>query len=371
LSKVAHELEKLVNAFHPASPTRLEFERDFRKKLTETTNKYWEEAIAEAFGPLPLPDPKGQKGTAQPRGEFKDMTTRKAARTMLGVLDSQSKADLSMEQFSNFFIYGDGSPEKLDDLVLNKLDRKVLATSLNVPFFSSFLTDDFQRERLTWQQNLVVAVDEVLEHDGLETIGLAETSRMLCLNELISWVDNFAKEQHHKDVESAKLARFFFRYLLEQVSSRTDADNLTKSIHALLKREKRANASYLDFVHACVTTAHVPVEETSFLFGDEINYPIGVPAYGALWTRAYFNIVKQRTSDDVFRLLAVDLINPLIFETIHYSLSLFKSGRVFREATKQIKYIQDLEKYRDIIVKASLKYGPPPKKPTVSRVEIE
>src|SRR5690349_18381859 len=83
------------------------------------------------------------------------------------------------------------------------------------------------------------------------------------------------------------------------------------------------------------------------------------------WTLAYFNIVKQRSADDLFRLLAVDLINPLIFETIHYSLSLFKSGRVFREASKQIKHIQDLEKYRNIIAEAALKYGvQTPKKAT-------
>jgi len=252
--------------------------------------------------------------------------------------------------------------EKLEDLDLVSLDRSMLNTALNTPFCSYVLSQDYQRKRLTWQANLVQTVDNVLQHDGVTQFGLADASRVLCLNSLIKFVDDFAKEHHHKDADSVRLARFFFRYLLEQVSQRTDTENLTKSIHALLKREKRAQASYFDFVHACREIQKIEIEDKHILFSDSRAFPAAVVAYQDTWTLAYFNILKQRSADDLFRLLAVDLINPLIFETIHYSLSLFKSGRVFREASKQIKHIHDLEKYRNLIAEAAVKYGVQTKK---------
>jgi hypothetical protein len=61
-------------------------------------------------------------------------------------------------------------------------------------------------------------------------------------------------------------------------------------------------------------------------------------------------------ADDIFRVLAVELINPLIFETIHYSLNLFKSGKIFREAGKQLKFIKELTAYKEIINRAAEKY---------------
>jgi len=69
-----------------------------------------------------------------------------------------------------------------------------------------------------------------------------------------------------------------------------------------------------------------------------------------IWTRAYLNIVIHRCAQDIFRTLAVDMINPLIFETIHNSLNLFKTGRVFREANKQLKRTNELIAYRYLCI---------------------
>lgn len=69
----------------------------------------------------------------------------------------------------------------------------MLATALNTPFYSSFLSQDFSRQKLQWQANLAEAVDDVLEHNGLDHVGLPDEARRLCLNELIEFVDTFAK----------------------------------------------------------------------------------------------------------------------------------------------------------------------------------
>jgi len=61
-------------------------------------------------------------------------------------------------------------------------------------------------------------------------------------------------------------------------------------------------------------------------------------------------------SDDIFRILAVDLINPLVFESIHYSLNLFKGGKIFREASKQLKYINELQQYKKQLENAVEKF---------------
>jgi len=140
--------------------------------------------------------------------------------------------------------------------------------------------------------------------------------------------------------------------LLEQVAARTDEENLTKSLSALLLREKRASCSYFEFMYNCREVLKLHVEAPGF-FAKGQDFPVAITAYQDVWTKAYFNATKTRTADDMFRLLAVDLINPLIFETIHYSLNLFKSGRVHRESTKQLKVIAELEQHRDVIKKAA------------------
>lgn len=51
--------------------------------------------------------------------------------------------------------------------------------------------------------------------------------------------------------------------------------------------------------------------------------------------QAYLRAVAARTGDDIFRILSVRMLEPLIFECIQYSLNLFRSEKIVKEADKQ------------------------------------
>lgn len=44
-------------------------------------------------------------------------------------------------------------------------------------------------------------------------------------------------------------------------------------------------------------------------------------------------------------------------QAIHYSLNLFKSNKIQREAKRQLKHLKELQKYRKVLANASEKYG--------------
>jgi len=349
LTKVAKELEKLVNAFHPTSPVRLEFEKTLRNIIKDLTHRYWDNAVHKVYGPLSTRVTLDSVTSPIPP---KDSISVHLSRNLLSHLSFNSSHSAQTEEFASFLIYGDGSPDKLEDRILENLDRSILATALHTPFYSHILSQDYQNQKMKWQANLVETVERVLEHKPADDIaGLAYSAQKSAFDHLINFVETFA-ESHNRDSETAKLARFFFRYLLEQVAARTDEENLTKSLAALLLREKRAYADYFEFHHRCREVLKVAVEAPGF-FESGRNFPVPIVAYHDIWTKSYFEVVKARSSDDIFRLIAVDLINPLIFETIHYSLNLFKSGRVQRESSKQLKVLAELEHHRGVLAKAA------------------
>ena len=56
-------------------------------------------------------------------------------------------------------------------------------------------------------------------------------------------------------------------------------------------------------------------------------------------TQAYLGVVGARTSDDIFRILAVRMLDPLIFECLSFSLNMFRADKIVKEADKQSAYV--------------------------------
>lgn len=51
--------------------------------------------------------------------------------------------------------------------------------------------------------------------------------------------------------------------------------------------------------------------------------------------QAYLGVVGARTADDIFRILAVRMLDPLIFECLSFSLNMFRADKIVKEADKQ------------------------------------
>ena len=54
---------------------------------------------------------------------------------------------------------------------------------------------------------------------------------------------------------------------------------------------------------------------------------MSVTMFNPQWTQAYLDLLTRRVADDVFRIIAVRLLQPLVFESIQFSLTLFSGGK--------------------------------------------
>nr|WGU15254.1 dynamin superfamily protein [Variosea sp.] len=346
LTNVAKELEKLVMQFHPSSPTRLVFEKHIRQNIDAIVDKHWNKAIQTWFGDL-------KKIKEEPSSILqeapRDAEVRKHSANLLSALNVQATVPLKSD-FSSVVIYGDSTPDKIDDAMLKEASESTIRIGASSPFYQITFPEDYVNQRLIWQRNLTEAVATVAHKSELP-----EACRKQAIDDLLQFVEKAALGAGPTKSQHFVLAKYFFRYLLEKIADRTNQDRLTDSMQTMLNREKRALISYSDLLLSIRNNLPVPAEKSNSYFHSK-SYPVPVHAYSDLWTKSYFDVMKKRTSDDLFRVLAVELINPLIFETIHYSLNLFKSGKIFREAGRQLKFMKELTQYRDIIEKAAAKY---------------
>ena len=54
---------------------------------------------------------------------------------------------------------------------------------------------------------------------------------------------------------------------------------------------------------------------------------MSVTMFNPQWTQSYLDLLTRRVADDVFRIIAVRLLQPLVFESIQFSLTLFSGGK--------------------------------------------
>jgi len=173
---------------------------------------------------------------------------------------------------------------------------------------------------------------------------------------MLDFVENAATSSHQENIKEVRLAKLYFRFLLEKIAQKSDVDGLTKYVNSRIKLEKRASANYFDLFSKLRNELPLDIEHSNSFFQAQKNYPIQLEVFGNEFTSAYFKVLSDRLADDIFRLLAVDLINPLVLDAIQYSLNLFKSGKIFREAKSQLKYIHEISEHKKQLENAIEKF---------------
>lgn len=91
-------------------------------------------------------------------------------------------------------------------------------------------------------------------HTTLQKVDLATLSRQMMVEELLEFVDVAARSTK----KESEMAKFFFKYLIEKISSRMDDEGLSIGLRAMIRREKRAVADYFDFVNECQSLLKTP-----------------------------------------------------------------------------------------------------------------
>lgn len=151
--------------------------------------------------------------------------------------------------------------------------------------------------------------------------------------------------------EQSDLARAYFKFLLEKIATRIQDERLRSEMYGILERERRPMCDFLEVQNELAKAKKLPTSVSKFLFAMQHDENmVDVTMYNKEWTAAYSRVLTKRVSDDMFRIMSVRLLEPLIFECIQFSLNLFNSNStVIREAKLATKDADELEELKKIL----------------------
>merc|ERR1712070_1171161 len=146
------------------------------------------------------------------------------------------------------------------------------------------------------------------------------------------------------------------RFLLEKIALRIQSDGLEQECFGMVERERRPVCDFLELQNELSKQQTYP-KEFHWLFGDS-NKSFDVYLFNQEWTKAYLRVVSKRVTDDVFRIVAVRLLQPLVFECIQFTINLFsQGGKVKLEAKKSKKQLNELIECRDALQETYERFG--------------
>ena len=126
------------------------------------------------------------------------------------------------------------------------------------------------------------------------------------------------------EAEQAELAKLYFKYLLEKISTRIHEDTLRQEVLGMLDRERRPVTDFLELQNELAKTGMYPARVNPSGLLDELlvglfdnKNPItsdmrSVCMFNEDWTAAYVRVMTKRISDDIFRIMTVRLMEPLV-----------------------------------------------------------
>lgn len=354
LRPISGEVKKLVTSLHPLSPMRGDFESELEHNLGELVRDEIDRAITNNE---PLDQPK-DLSLELGKQQKNNSTDFEQSSFFNGVRDSYNKINGDgidkgkHNDFRKLTILGESDPQ-IDENELHDITVATHAMNSSVPFYRWKFPKDFNRRRVVWNEQLGFVIEDVLEVNKL-----ADKSRQYCIDQIIKFVEKEAERKNNTVDANTELAKGFFRYILNQIAERTDKENLVDSIKHMVAREKRPLADLTKMAYGSHRISKLPFNKRVGLFGEE-HFPVYMNIYGNIWNHAYVNdVLIPRIQTDVFRIIAVNLLDPLILDTIEQSLKFFQQKDFNRDQKEVNNKINRMNDYIKILREASEVYQP-------------
>jgi len=356
LSIVAKDLEFLVRELHPESSSRSEFEQQLRVKIKDLVksiiNPLRERHFAEfKVSALSPEDAKEDLDKLDPKD---DSELRSLANE---VLRKHRKTEsflqkINLDRLTRLFIFGDNVPDIISNRITQNLKIQYIEAGLLLSFFNFLMPKDQGKTRIYWQKSLASLIDDLIDPENPANIQNSVFSLMM--NELGVFINNIKID--HKDSSKTDLARKFGRFLFDKIGSNIFYTKLEPSISHHILAENRVMIDWNKLAFSLASDLKFP-----HIIGGISSIFLSVPSkniqiYGPEFTKAYFDTLIERISENLFRSFGVNLLNPIILECIKYSLKTFRGETISVEAASQGKKLAELKSYREVLVKAYYEY---------------
>lgn len=342
VKSVAAGMDKLVESLHPIAPTRITFERQMRERIHETVQAKVLSLIEKNFTGLPptysnvLPE----TSTTTPIDTTRCLNAfRKATRT----IDGQKALywDDDRKAFDQTTVYG-SCAVVLERDEMEKAYQANLAQMIPTAFVRFLMTGKSREHRKSWMARVELLVDDLIDDD------IASDCVAVSMEEIVNAVDAC---YGNVETEESRMVKAFFEYILHKIVERTSSEQLGHGISTMILREKRPLVPLTDMSAAVMKRANISYEDAVMLWDDE-KFPLRYPIYGGVWTQAWLDVFIEMITDDIYRMVATSVNDPLIRETFEISLRYFEGNNFKNEADDILRKDTELEKFHKIFADA-------------------
>jgi len=366
LDTVSKDLTVIVKRLHTESSYRTAFENRFRDKLRDEIRKMVDMYFKQKFPEAYIIDKETRRNDDRqkdPEQKFEDQVGDKRIyiTNKMGEMISQryssvksfrSENGFNVDRLRRMFIFGENSPEKETDAIFHNLKDKFVEMGGLLSFFIFRIPDDRNAMRVRWVENLSRCVSCLIDREA-ET-NLQSMSYGLIMSELEQFINCIQID--NPNPEKTELAREFGKYLFEKIGKQIYGQGLREAIYHHLNTEKRPDPDFHALGRELTKITGHPKYFMSWFSNCE---RLDIDLYGAEWTQAYANMLVNRVTDNLFKTIGVNLLDPLIEEAIRYSLQAFRGDRVAEEASRQSEQIKELRKHRTTLQMAVETYTRP------------
>ena len=382
LDTVSKDLTVIVKRLHTESSYRTSFERKFRDKLREQIQKMVDQQFRQKFPQayamsdyeLDWVDRNAHRNT-DPEHPFEDQVGNKRIHitNRMGAMLSEryssvkqftTKNGFNVDRLRRMFIFGENSPEKETDSIFHNLKDKFLEMGALLSFFTFRIPDDRNTTRVKWVEDLGRSVNGLIDRGAADN--LQEMSYGLIMNDLEQFINSIQID--NPNPEKTELAKEFGKYLFDKIGKQIYGKGLGEAIYHQLNTEKRPDPDFHALGRELAKITKRP-KQFSHWFSDCERTDIDL--YGPEWTQAYANMLTNRVTDNLFKTIGVNLLDPLIEEAIRYSLQTFRGDHVAEEASKQAEQIKTLRKHRNTLHIAMETYTVPSPHPHQSLIRTK
>ena len=301
-----------------------------------------------------------------------------AARGLLAALDYTRDRPMveglprieNISKFRDLLVFGgQGHFDGTDQSAITRLRDRGIEIGAQAAYFEHMLPTNPRRARTQWNQGLNKTIDRVMlgsntdtdewtgpqeatEGDFTPNKGLVGEIFNGLVDELTQMSDDAKTEPTSGD--ASNLAKLYFRFLLNKIANRINEESMEHELIGMIERERRPVCDFLELQNELSKSAvhPKPFAPGFFSASDSNTEVLRVELFNESWTEAYLRLASKRVSDDVFRILAIRLLEPLVFECIQYSLNLFSAkGSIGRESEQEKKRTEELMEIKEVLMK--------------------
>ena len=325
-NQLSFRLKMMVEKLVGSSLERAEFENELKSAFCEAVNNHLKPIEEDQFGKILWSLP------------LSDIEVDPAIKLYHYDHGTVSRAYNDSDHFRELFSFGLVSPIAIDQTTIQRAFDSETSLLCSVPLLYILLNDPIGKKRIMWNKSLQKMFNTLLEDDRILEIVYEVTER-----EIIKYL---------KPDNGDDLTQKFSEYIVREIGSEAYESKIKFSIKAMINTEKRPDISLVEITRHMAAMHPKLFDWNDKTFTDyylSSTKRLEIDVYGRDFNRAYIMAVKDKLIHNIYRNVAVNLLDRMVEKLLEMTIDMFNTETVRKEKTKVQEKISKLRELRSII----------------------